>query len=373
MVPTRQSECRLEKWLQRLARLPVRAEHLALVARVAHRLHVAVVELALQAVEEDKRIEQPLPAKGLRTVQLGPVPVPRIADGQDVVLVEVLADGREAVVGKAIKSLVAPGGPELVLRSVFGTEPIAELHSHLLPERRTGLERRHRRIEEDALLVDDLDVRDDRVLGVGQARVRVLVLEQVEGLADLHVLQFRRVRHSAMRRREAVVIAECTEFLQVGDILLVSRAELQRTKMGREQHVNACFFELRHLIVHPVEARRIEFDAAFLGLNPGPARPIHVLVQPHGVDAVLGIERRPLVGQRLLRRTGAVAQVDAPEFDRLAIVVELVFFARDPAMLTCRLREPVLHPNLPRLRRVPRREYIPGGHVRGVGARFDGR
>ena len=134
----------------------------------------------------------------------------------------------------------------------------------------------------------------------------------------------------------------------------------------------ACL-ELGDLVVHPVEARRIELDTAFLGLNPRPARPIDVLVQPHGVDAVLGIECRPLVGQRLLRRTRTVAQVDAPKLDRLAVVVELVLLARDPAVPARRLREPVLHPNLARLGRVPRRECIPGGQVRGIGAQANDR
>ena len=82
-------------------------------------------------------------------------------------------------------------------------------------------------------------IRDDRVLGVGQARVRVLVLEQVDRLPNLHVLQLRRVVHGAVRRRDAVVVAELAELLQVGDILLVGGTELQRAEMGGEQHVDA--------------------------------------------------------------------------------------------------------------------------------------
>ena len=72
-------------------------------------------------------------------------------------------------------------------------------------ERRAGLQWRHRRVEEDALLVDDLDEGDGRVLGVGQAGVRILMLEQVDHLADLHLLQLGRVVDRAVRRRDAVL------------------------------------------------------------------------------------------------------------------------------------------------------------------------
>ena len=60
-------------------------------------------------------------------LQLGRVPVPRIAQRQDVVLVEVLADRREAVVGEAVEGLRRPRpATSFSWLPYFCPQPVAE-------------------------------------------------------------------------------------------------------------------------------------------------------------------------------------------------------------------------------------------------------
>ena len=106
----------------------------------------------------------------------------------------------------------------------------------------------------------------DRVLGVGHAGVGVLVLEQIRDLQGLHPLQLGRVMDGAVRGRDAAV-TQGAEFLHVGHVLLVGRAQFLRAEGGRERHVDAGLLELRHLVVHPVQGLGIELHAAILRLD----------------------------------------------------------------------------------------------------------
>ena len=282
-----------------------------------------------------------------------------LPSGRMLSLVEMLADGGEAVALEAVEGLLAPGCGQFLWLPYLASQPVAEPSGHVLAERRAGLQRRHRGVEQDALLVDDLDEGDRRVLGVGQAGVRVSVLEQVDHLADLHVLQLGRVVDRAVRRGDPAFLVEGAEFVEVRHVLPVGGAELQRAEVGREHHVDSGLLELGDLVVHPVEARRVELDAAILRLDAGPARPVGELVQPHRVDAVFRIERGPLVGQLSFRRAGAVAQVQAPQLDGLAVVEKFVLPADDAAVLARGLLDPVLHADLAGFGRVSRLECIP--------------
>ena len=119
-----------------MARLPVRAEDLPLVAGLAQGRDVAAVELVLQLVEELRRVEQPPAAERLRAVELLGVPEVGIADRQDVAAVEALADGREALVGEAVEGLLSPGGDQPLLAAVLPPEPVGEPLGGLATDRR---------------------------------------------------------------------------------------------------------------------------------------------------------------------------------------------------------------------------------------------
>ena len=306
----------------------------------------ALKELALQFVQELERIEQPLAAECLRAVQLVRVPEPRIAQRQDVLPVQPLALGWKTLAGEAVEGVLAPGGGQRLLTAVLFVQPIAESFGDLLAERGAGLQRRHRRIEQDALLVDDLEKRDRRILGVGHPRVRVLVLQQVHHLQDLQALQFRRVMDGAVRRLDALVAAaKRAELVEIRHVLLVGRAELLRAEVSGQLDIDSRLLELGDLVVHPVQAVGVKLGKAVGRLDAGPTGTVRVLVEPHRVDAVLAVERGPLVGQLLLRGTGAVAQIQAPELDRLAVHQQLVALADDPPVFAGRPIEPVVQPD----------------------------
>jgi len=74
-----------------------------------------------------------------------------------------------------------------------------------------------------------------RILGVGQARVGVPVLQKAANLADLHVLQFRRVMHGAVRRANAGVLSgESPELLQIGHVGPIFPPQRGRSKVRGE-------------------------------------------------------------------------------------------------------------------------------------------
>ena len=90
----------------------------------------------------------------------------------------------------------------------------------------------------------------------------------------------------------APVCLQRPELLEVRYVLLVVAPSFGSPEVGGQLDVDARLLEPGYLVVHAVQAFRIEFDEAVLGLDAGPARSVGVFVQAHRVDAVLAIECR---------------------------------------------------------------------------------
>ena len=122
------------------------------------------------------------------TRELVGIPIPGIPQRQNVVLVKLFADVRKAVAREGIERRSPPHA--LASRSwlpYFSRSHWQKRSARVAANGRTGLQRFHRAVEQDALLIDDLHEGNGRILGVGQPRVRVLVLQQVDHLADLDI------------------------------------------------------------------------------------------------------------------------------------------------------------------------------------------
>ena len=107
---------------------------------------------------------------------------PPVCFGQVVLAEEPGVGLRHDVLGRerfAGLERVAPGFLQVFLRAVFGLEPVAEARDEKLRVGGAGVEGLLGGVEEDVVLVLQLDEGERGILGVGQAGVRVLVLEQV--------------------------------------------------------------------------------------------------------------------------------------------------------------------------------------------------
>ncbi len=338
-------------------RLPVAGHDLALVPRLADRLDIPGVELVLALVKVEHGIEHPLLLVGLAGSQLGRVIEPRIAGRDDILPFPAFA--HESFVAEAVEGPVSPGGQELLLAAVLVLEPLEELLAGPLAKRRNLLELVHRPEEQGAVFVEQLDDRNGRILGIRLARIRILVFEEVDDLADLEILQLtgQEDRSVACLDARASASPQFAELVHEGHGFAVGRAELDSERAG-ELRVDPLLLELRDEVVHAVELFLVELGKALVRLYPRPAGAVGVLVQPHRVDAVVGIEEGPVFGELLLRRTAGIADVQAPELDGLAVVDEFVLVAQDPPVLSgrgvgpfghahCRARLPLGLPLIP--------------------------
>ena len=143
---------------------------------------------------------------------------------------------------------VPPGRLQLLLRAVALLQPGRELAQEVLLVRRAGVERLLRGVEEDVVLVLQLDEAQGRLLGVGQAGVGVLVLEQVDDHLDHQVL------HVLGEVDEGVGVAlEVLGDLVVGQQALAVAGHDVEAVGVRPAEVDAVFLQLGGEVVEPVE------------------------------------------------------------------------------------------------------------------------
>ena len=189
--------------------------------------------------------------------------------------------------------------------------------------------------------------------------------EQIDHLADLDLLKFGRIVDRAVRRGDPLLVVEGAEFFEKRNRCAFGGPKFERTEVGRQEHIKSGLLELGDLIVHPIQRRGVEFHAAILRLDAGPAGPVGELVQPHGIDAVSRVETAAAVGQLFFGSGGAVAEVQAPQLDGLAVIQELIGLAFDAAELAGGRVDPVLHADLGGLAIVGvGAEFVPGLEAR---------
>ena len=117
----------VEAMAEGTAGLPIRGEYFPLIAGLTDFSNVTRIELVLQTIEELERVQQSPLTEFLRTGELRRVPVPRVAERQKVVLVEMLSNCGEAIAGKTVEGLLAtPRGSQLRVVAVLFPEPITE-------------------------------------------------------------------------------------------------------------------------------------------------------------------------------------------------------------------------------------------------------